>query len=540
MQSEKHQEMKTSMIKPGSQIVAGIVRKTVDAVNGINQYFFILLILLLYFFRFRLSINEEHYFQLSRAYWDPSWIPNSFTLTEFASTRVLFQLITGFFLQYFSFEVVAAMGQLFWSIAISFALLKLYRLLGLSNIFILLHLPILYFWDSFYSQAFFALEWLFHGMEPKVFAYFFVMFALYFLLTERYYLASIFLAAATCFHLLVGGWVMVYFSLYHLLKNRSIKKTFFFGLAYLACLIPFIIYLIPSFTHAFSPAGLPVHPDWIYTYFRQPYHTALFLDIPFFIAQHGEGVLEALAFFILCLFVFSRFGDELNRKVNLLNILMFSGLFLCVFLAYFDRNGSFVKYFPFRICGLLTFLVFLQLVYLADRYVLRDEVRYLVQFGILAYFLVAITPIELGSVAKDFYNFYKAKSHPTSLDKATAFIRENTERDAVFLLMPERSVPDDYFSFDMNHSFMRKAQRDRFVAFEFAPVSPEGEKVYEWYQRLLAKNEIVKDLGKVCEVREKYRIDYLLADFEVKNIPCLRPVYAAEGYFIYRIADGGE
>jgi hypothetical protein len=511
-----------------------VVEGAVAFFNSIHSYFFILFILLVFFVRFGLFINEEHYMALAKQFYNPEWIPGSFTLDEAADTRVLYQYLIGWPLQFLSFEIVSALGKLLLCVLIAWPLFRLYHLLGLSNIDVLLHLPIFYF----SCQSFFAEEFIFLTLEPKAFAYVFVFIALYYLLREKYPLVVAFTVAATYFHLLIGGWFMVYFSLYHLMRNRSLKQTFLLGLLYLACLLPFLAYLSSAMVENFMPASTPVNIDWIYTYVKQPFHTALFLSTSYFVKNHMEGVLVFIAFFILCIFLFSSFKNDANQKINRLNICIAVGICISLVAAYFDKTGAFVKYFPFRINALFAFLVLLQTVLWIRYFLLKTSVLAYAQFGILVLFAFSFFPkAAYGFLLHDGYRFVAGKSVEPSFADVAEYIKNNTDRRDVVLVISKYSVPDNYLTFDVEPSAMRRMERDYFVAYSAAPVSPGTDDIYQWYRRLSAKNEIIRDYQELCAVKENFRIDYVLSDFKMVNIACADLDYSNESYFLYRVRE---
>lgn len=508
------------------------VDRTVTLVNRVNQYLFVLFVLLLFFLRFKLHINEEHYMVLAKQFYEPEWIPSSFTFNEFASTRVLYQYVAGFMLDYLPFEVASFLGVLLLSLAMAFPLYKIYQFLNLANTEILLHLPILYF--SF--QSFFGGESIFLSFEPKTIGYLFVLLALFHLLKERYFWVVLFGVLATYFHILVGGWFMFYFLLYHLVSHRSLKKTFWLGAAYAVSMLPFMVYLYPVLSDNFSTAEAPVNPDWIYTYFLQPFHTALFMSVSYFAKEHLEGVLLATAFFVLCLFVFPRLKQGANTKMNRFSILLYLGTCLALAGAYFDRTGAFVKYFPFRVNALFAFLVFLQLVLVTRYFFLRPEALKLFQFGVVALFvLVFLSKAAYGLVLIDAKRYFTNTLVDPEFSAAVDYIRNNSAEEEVVLLLPKSATPGLYYTFDMEPSFVRKAERDWFVAFLEAPLSPGAGKINEWYQRLKAKEEVILDNRKLCQLGKDYRIDYVLSDYVLQDIPCCQLIENNENYYLYRL-----
>ena len=426
---------------PSQKTSSSIVENTLRIINGFNQYFFVLLILLLYFFRFHLDINEDHYMVLAKQFYNPDWVPASFTFNEFPGPRIFYEYFAGFLLSFLSFEMVSAIGKTLLCIGLAFPLVRIYKLLNLSNVDILLHLPILFL----ARQSYFGEELIMLSFETKGISYIFAFFAVYYILLDKYRQATIHLVISTYFHLLVGGWIMAYFLLYHLFFVKSFKKTFILGLAYSVSLIPFLIYLLPSLTGNFSPVESPVNLDWIYSYFLKPYHTAIWANTGFFL----KGFLICTVFFVMCLFVFNQNEEKYNQKINLWNILIFAGTLLSVALAYFDKNGVFVKYFPWRINSLFVFLIYLQIVLLFKNFLLKEKLIPYFNFSILAFFVLVVFTRMGKHLAIDLYSFASGKTVEASYQDMANYISNNTDQKDVLLYLPERAEPDNHYSFDM-------------------------------------------------------------------------------------------
>lgn len=78
--------------------------------NRQNTFLLILILSILNFLGFTLQGGEEQYLAFARQFMDHSWMPDSFTLNQPAGGNLIFQVIAGFFLRYFTFEQVA-----FWA-----------------------------------------------------------------------------------------------------------------------------------------------------------------------------------------------------------------------------------------------------------------------------------------------------------------------------------------------------------------------------------------------------------------------------------------
>lgn len=309
-------------------------------------------------------------------------------------------------------------------------------------------------------------------------------------------------------------------------------------------MIPLFIFLLPTLKGSISPNDTPVSADWIYCYFKMPFLIGLFASIPYFISAHLEGVLLFIAFFLISALPLRVYRSELNKKVIALNTVIAAGLMLWLIIAFFDREGSFIKYFPFRINTLFTFLVFLQLVVLLKYFFFLPRHYPYFQFAVLTCFLFAPLPRNTYRLFIEARLILSPGSNP-AYEEMVGFVKNNTERDAVLLLLSKKSLLSDntefdirspeFAFFDMDLSIMRRTERERFVSYLFGPVSPNPEELYRWYVRMQEKAKVTEEPPYLCELRQKYRIDYLLADFEVKDIPCLHLAYQNPQYYLYRI-----
>jgi hypothetical protein len=81
------------------------------------------------------------------------------------------------------------------------------------------------------GQTYFSGEWLFNGIEPKVFSYIFVLFGLTYTIKNKLSVAVIFLSLATYFHFLVGGFwglaILIYIYIVHGLSRNVIRNFVF-------------------------------------------------------------------------------------------------------------------------------------------------------------------------------------------------------------------------------------------------------------------------------------------------------------------------
>ena len=491
-----------------------------DHINAINTSLLILALLLLHFLSFSLNSNEEQYLQLAKQFYDPEWIKNSINFNEFAGTRLLYQYISGFFLSFLSFEYYVFLGRLVLALLYTLPLTKLYRTLGISNVGILLHLPVLFL----VHQSMFATSFIFLSVESSGFAYFFVLYALVFLIQCRYGWMIAMLVAASYFHILVGGYAFIYLGATMVLFDPTPwQRKLVLLIVYAVCLLPFVLYLQTSVTVA-----RPTIPsaDWIYTYFRAPHHTALFQSPIYFYRNHFYGVLIAVIALTFSISLASNIQRADLKRLNFFIILSLAGTLAAVVLAFFDKTGQFVKYYPFRINTLSTFALTLIMAYLLTD-IIRGRYAYAINLTIVALSAFFTLQSLLPNVYLSYLYFSRAFA---AFDQMSTYIANHTDQDDIILYLdnPTGDIEDVYSSLTLT----RKTRRSRFVSYKFIPA--ELGKIPEWYDRVLMKQAVSADINRLPTLRERYRVDYLLTTQNIHS-PQLRLVYSKLPYLLYEV-----
>ncbi len=502
-----------------------IVRFSETALNRISQRIaawpmevLIFGLLVIFFLKPELTTNEEQYFQLAKQFFNPDWIPGSETLTEFPGARVLYQYIIGFGLQFFAFENLRWIGTAVLAAGYAFVLARIYRVFNFNHFDALLHFAVLFLT----RQSFFGGEWIFLGLEPKHFAYLFVFWALYKLLKGKELHALLLLVAASYFHVLVGGWTLLYVGIY-LFFNSDLSWTKrimnFFAAGIL--LLPFVFYLKTGLSAGDLSQELSHKVDWIYTYFRSPHHTAIFKDGKYFMDTHFSGVLMTLLAFLLLFLARPRMdaAEKQIKKLADLTLIIGAGLLVSVVLAFFDKHGSFVKYYPFRINALFVFCAWAVAFWGIKNWLFE---RFQPSFYNLAVLLTAVLlnghtiAMNLNANVKHFFAPKK------DLETVAKFIRENTPPDSKILFLGSEM--------DCDLSLTRKMQRDNFVVYKFTPAGTST--VLNWYDRVQEREQISKQFEHVFETRKKYRIDYLMSEQKIAS-DSISLIFNNDKYYIY-------
>ena len=477
----------------------------------IHKTVFVFFILILGYLSFDLNANEEQYMLFAKQFIDPEWISSRY-LNEFPGTRLLYQIIIGSFLKYFSFETVHFFTRLLLCVFFAIPLAKIYKVLHVKNAQILLHLPVLFL----FHQSLFAGSWMLISVEPKGVAYVFVLYAIYYYIKTNFKLMLLFLIIATYFHVLVGGYGFIFLmaSLFLFDKPKQKLKYVKLVLIYSLALLPFIYYLKAAITSTidYSPSI-----DWIYSYFRHPHHIGLFRDMSYFYSKHFYGILLSLIALCFSIYFFKINKNENLRRLNNFVLLSLTGVLLAVIIAFFDREGVLIKYYPFRINTLSTFVLTLIITSFIFSSFKKKYIKVLTHITIMISMLYVLKLSKPTVIS--WYSHFTQNKH-LALNDMGNYIKQYTEKDAVIL------------SFLSDLSLNRRIERDRFVLYKFIPA--EMDKIPEWYERVLFKRKMATNLELLRDRKVSYRIDYLLAKHRVSS-NLLELVKTNDFYYLYKI-----
>lgn len=151
------------------------------------------------------AVNEPHYLGKARYWWDPTWCAGDFFLAS-SNPHLVFYVAIGWLTRWLTLEQTAIVGRIVSLALVATGWQRLGRALFVSP------------WTATAAAALLALlsaignfsgEWLIGGVESKVFAYGFVVWAGTLWLEGRPLLSAFCAGAAVSFHPLVGGWSVV-------------------------------------------------------------------------------------------------------------------------------------------------------------------------------------------------------------------------------------------------------------------------------------------------------------------------------------------
>lgn len=504
-------------------------KKAIEWFNRQNNVLVLFILACANFLGFQLDGGEEQYLAFAKQYMDHSWMPHSFTLNHPPGGNLVFQVVAGFMLRYLTFEQTAFTGRLICFLMLAIPLGLMIKRLQINN------LTAVFIFQAFFfpHQSIWMGEWVFKGFEEKTVAYIFVYWAIYFLLTEKPFLSIVFSAAGTYFHFLVGGWMAIFIVVCFLIHKQSITHALVMSGLYLILIFPMFIHLYKTYIINNPPVINNIRISEIYAYYRLKHHIGAFGNMSYFMRHHFGGMLLSALFFLACLLWFNRFANPWIKKLNLLNIIIFSQQFIFVILALFDRHAILMTTYPFRTSTLSSLLIILELTLIIQHYGMPSLFRFMskyksigretflnhINFGMSIIFIVLFS-IENAQTILSYTNFGDGLSE--DLLSLINYAARETPREAVFIF------PDS----DYPYSFTRRSGRERFVIEKFVPT--HNTEIYEWYDRLKCKKRIHEDIRVIDSVKNVYRIDYLITD-SVYHYPSLEKVQQYGNYKLYRV-----
>lgn len=468
------------------------IEKIKNLINDLNTASLFFVFLCLFYLNPVITGNEENYLSWAKAYFDPEWMPNSFIFDHWLGHRFFFEIFFGFLLSHLSFEAVMLIGRIILCWALAFTLSKLFKQIKLTNLESLLIVVVF----IFCGQNYFGGEWIFVGVEPKVFAYPFIFLSITELLKENRATATLYLVASTYMHVLAAGWFVLYFFVYLVCKKIKPKDLGKLLALYIAGVLPLVMYLAPKVFSGPSDVN-GIHLNWIYVYFRVPHHAAPFIDG--YLNWDVERIIALFLCFVLAILIHKKKTcSEEIKFFNNFNIIIPTFLIFFIIVGYFDNSGDILKFRPFRGNSIYLLFVFIETVLLIRMIQANKKFLNLLNYlsiGILGYLVV----YGIGNNINQ--NFIKTYLHPSAKkiawNEVTAFSKDHTVRDSIFII---KGINEK-----ISRAFSRMSDRDIFVLKKFVPI--DKNKWYEWYQRVQTR---VDNVDQMTALKKKYKLDYFL------------------------------
>ncbi|WP_066629522.1 hypothetical protein [Labilibacter marinus] len=494
-------------MKPTNSFAAR-VENIFTYINSVNPYFLTVLIISAHYLGFTLTSNEEIYFPLAKHFADPSWLSHSFVVKEWPGTRVLYQYIAGFMLKYMSFENVAFYGRLIIFLISAYPLTKLFKLFKFSNISFLILLEIFLI-----SQSWIGGEYIFENFEPKSFAYIFVLFSLHLLVKGKYWQSIALASLASYFHILVGGWYTAFALTYILAYEKKFILPIKLGIMYVVIVSPFVYYLSQ---HIFESGSLinGVNIDWVYTFYRNPHHTAP-LSRPDALKVVWPSIIQMIVMMIFIISVMRKNKGLYTNKLYIMNLVLFTMIWIALFTSVINTSGSFLKYYLFRINTVGALMFYIYLFWWIKRY----HPKFARKATYFAFFLLFI-PSLIGRTTGNIKRGFLREPNPNYIELVD-YIKKNTKQSDI--LIEHCKMP---------LSLLRRTERETFVNFKMVPGG--GEKIYEWYIRMELLNEFRENVNTLIDIKSEYPIHYLISK-EKLNQDYLTLKHSNPEYFLYKI-----
>lgn len=319
------------------------------AVNSVHPYLLVVFVLCAHFLSMVPSGNEEAYFPLAKQFVNPQWMPHSFVFNEWAGTRVLYQYVAGFMLRFMSFEQLAFWGRLFIFLISAYPLTRIFKLFRFSNVSLLIILELFLI-----RQAWIGGESFFGSIEPKSFAYIFVLFSLPCLFQKQYVKSILWAVGASYLHILAGGWYAVFALTYIMVYERSILKPVKLGLLYSLAMSPFLYFLS---THIIASGDIinGVNIDWVYVFYRNPHHCAP-LSRPDALQVVLPSVIQLLVCTVLVIVLMRKKKGKRTDQLFWMNVVLMAMIWGAVIVSLVNTSGSISKYYLFRISSVAALL----------------------------------------------------------------------------------------------------------------------------------------------------------------------------------------
>jgi hypothetical protein len=479
----------------------------------------IFILIVLNFQGWRIEPNGEQYLTYARYMMDPAWFPDSYWYRDFPGTRYLFQVAVGWVLRYLSFEVVSFGGKLLMAALVAIPLGRLVGRMALSNLALVVILQVI--WLS--NQALYGGETMVGGFETKHLAYVFALWGVLAALDHRVWQAMLWLGLASLCHLLVGGWLAVVVMGWMLIERQPLVKLIIAGLGYLLLVAPLLWYLYQGLLAEPPPLTEGPSPNWIYTYYRNPHHTTPFhLGFAHLNRYYLPGMVGLLLFGGLSLTRWrQRVPLPAAQRLNHLFWAMLAQQGLALLLAYLDREGTWLKAYPFRPMALMHLLGWLLLARdVQARWGPRlKAARWLPWMQGL---LLGLVLLLLGlRIARHTWPRLQGGSDPAPSALVT-FAREETPPDAWFVGVGQ----------PLPLAFMREARRNVLVVPKVIPSEPAM--IIAWYQRMLVRDTLLAQPARIADLGPRYGLDYAVSP-QPLALDQATLVFQGSGYWVYRL-----
>ena len=220
------------------------------------------------------SANEIHYFDLGLRSIRPEQFGPNHAAFDHSVARFASFAILGCMVEFFGYDGALIVGRLIVIAAYASAFVYSARCWNLSRAETLVALMLF----LLVGQNYFAGEWMFWGVESKVFAYAAILASIGLAWRDKDLAAVGVAALATYFHFLVGGFWAGAVILLIALKTESVVRMGRALLVYTVLCLPVLAILLYEWFFAPMPdiSDLDLTVNQIFSAFRNPHHTSPF------------------------------------------------------------------------------------------------------------------------------------------------------------------------------------------------------------------------------------------------------------------------
>ena len=471
--------------------------------------------------------NEIHYFALGLRSVHPEQFGANHAVFDHSVARFASFAILGSTVSLLGYDVALITLRIVAIVAYAVAFAYLARCLKLSRAETLVALMLF----VLVGQCYFAVEWMFAGVEGKVFAYAAILAAIGLAWRDRDLAAVGVAALASYLHFLVGGfWAVAIIGLIGL-KTGNLPRMGRALIAYTLLCLPLLAILLYEWFLAPMPdiSDLDLTITQIYSAFRNPHHVAPFSgDLRAWLP--GIGWMAAAT----CVMAILAWQEHAERRVLARWLLaMYTYLILAFVLSYFDRHtyllGPLILFRPNSLILLLTIML--------GALWLRQALT-----GDAARTLAVITlAVAIGFAVPRAASFADSllspqlpltRTLPPNERELVAWLRANTPPDATVVLEPtaqtDWTVP--WLAFE------RLIDRPTLVSLKFVPTQKAD--IARWYRLLRWRKAVFEgDCGKLLQQPADYLVTLDLATL-TRVAHCGDTVWTNGSLGVVRVASG--
>jgi len=471
--------------------------------------------------------NEIHYFDLGLRSVRPDQFGPNHAAFDHSVARFASFAILGGAVAFFGYDIALITLRFVAIVAYAMAFAYLARCLKLSRAETLIALMLF----VLVGQCYFAVEWMFAGVEGKVFAYA-AIFASIGLAWRDKDLAAVGVAAlATYLHFLVGGfWAIAVIGLIGL-KSGSVLRLARALLAYLVLCVPILAIIVYEWFFAPMPdvSDLDLTINQIYSAFRNPHHVAPF-------SGHLRSWLPGIGWMVAAtsLMAILAWQEHSERRVLARWLLvMYTYLILAFVLSYFDRHtyflGPLILFRPNSLILLLT--IMLGMLWL--RQALREDSARLLAIIAFAVGIGFAVPRAASFAATLLSPQLPLTRMLTPIERElVAWLRGHTSPGATVVIEPtgqtDWTVP--WLAFE------RLIDRPTLVSFKFVPTQKAD--IARWYRLVRWRKAVFEgDCGKISEQPVDYLVTLNVATLTRLKV-CGDVVWTNGSYGVVLVARG--